>query len=235
MRRRLIDLEAPRVAPIRLIGGATRRSPTYGSIEVRCHSDTALAVQIADGSLPYGYDFLPDQAAEPKHSSWRYVVRRAAALYVLAEYYRFSGDARLREPSRRALLALRAHSLPIGKAPAGATAMALLAACSPSCHTRERRATKASPTCAAPGSPRCSTCAFRGGGLRENPTSIEDSDFYNGEAWFALAVYADVHRDVTGRHSDGIRFCSYPYKSRHWADVRKLLTARLSRPLQVSQ
>lgn len=200
-----------------------------------------VAVQLADGSLPYGYDFLPDQAAEPKHSSWRYVVRQSAALYMLAAYYRFSGDARLREPSRRALLALRAHSLPIGKAPAqrwleatrieslpfgrwklkttldrmgllyqrsgpglivspngrydsalaGATAMALLAELSYARASGDegfadlRRGWLTALL----------DLRIPGGGFRENPTSIEDSDFYNGEAWFALAVYADVHRD----------------------------------------
>jgi hypothetical protein len=34
-----------------------------------------------------------------------------------------------------------------------------------------------------------------GGGFRESPASIEDSDYFNGEAWLALAVYADVFRD----------------------------------------
>ena len=34
-----------------------------------------------------------------------------------------------------------------------------------------------------------------GGGFRESPTSIEDSEYYNGEAWLALAVYADLHRN----------------------------------------
>lgn len=34
-----------------------------------------------------------------------------------------------------------------------------------------------------------------GGGFRESPTSIDDSDFFNGEAWLALAVYADTERN----------------------------------------
>lgn len=34
-----------------------------------------------------------------------------------------------------------------------------------------------------------------GGGFRESATSIEDSDYDTGEAWLALAVYADLHRD----------------------------------------
>jgi hypothetical protein len=34
-----------------------------------------------------------------------------------------------------------------------------------------------------------------GGGFRLAPTSIDDSDYYNGEGWLAIAVYCDLHRD----------------------------------------
>jgi hypothetical protein len=34
-----------------------------------------------------------------------------------------------------------------------------------------------------------------GGGFRESPTSIDESDYFNGEAWLALAVYAHLYRD----------------------------------------
>lgn len=34
-----------------------------------------------------------------------------------------------------------------------------------------------------------------GGGFRDTPTSIDDSDYANGEGWFALAVYCDIHPD----------------------------------------
>jgi hypothetical protein len=34
-----------------------------------------------------------------------------------------------------------------------------------------------------------------GGGFRKDPVTIDDSDFYNGEGWLALAVYCDLHRD----------------------------------------
>ena len=34
-----------------------------------------------------------------------------------------------------------------------------------------------------------------GGGFRESATSIDESDYDTGEAWLALAVYADLHRD----------------------------------------
>lgn len=34
-----------------------------------------------------------------------------------------------------------------------------------------------------------------GGGFRRTPTLIDDSVYYNGEGWLALAVYSDLHRD----------------------------------------
>jgi hypothetical protein len=34
-----------------------------------------------------------------------------------------------------------------------------------------------------------------GGGFRQDPSSIDDSDYYNGEAWLALAVYGDMNKD----------------------------------------
>ena len=34
-----------------------------------------------------------------------------------------------------------------------------------------------------------------GAGFREGPTSIDASDYYDGEAWLALAVYADLNRN----------------------------------------
>ena len=34
-----------------------------------------------------------------------------------------------------------------------------------------------------------------GGGFRQTPLSIDDSDYDNGEAWLALAVYGEMHKD----------------------------------------
>jgi hypothetical protein len=34
-----------------------------------------------------------------------------------------------------------------------------------------------------------------GGGFRQNPLVIDDSDYDNGEAWLALAVYGEMHKD----------------------------------------
>ena len=37
-----------------------------------------------------------------------------------------------------------------------------------------------------------------GGGFRQDPSSLDDSDYYNGEAWLALAVYGDLNKDDPG-------------------------------------
>jgi hypothetical protein len=34
-----------------------------------------------------------------------------------------------------------------------------------------------------------------GGGFRQNPVAIDDSDYDNGEGWLALAVYCEMHKD----------------------------------------
>lgn len=34
-----------------------------------------------------------------------------------------------------------------------------------------------------------------GGGFRQDPSSIDDSDYFNGEAWLALAVYGDMNKE----------------------------------------
>lgn len=36
-----------------------------------------------------------------------------------------------------------------------------------------------------------------GAGFRQMPTSIDESDYFNGEGWLALAVYSDLHREDT--------------------------------------
>jgi hypothetical protein len=161
---------------------------------------------------------------------------------MLAEYYRYSADARLREPVRRALEALRARSLPVSKsrlqqalesmhvlslplarwklraalertgllyrpggdgkvvspdgryetALTGATALALLAtvAWSEAAHDASFDDLRAAWLRGV------MDLRVPGGGFRQSPASIEEDDFSNGEAWLALAVHADRHRDA---------------------------------------
>src|SRR5689334_19114647 len=75
-----------------------------------------VQAQAPDGSLAYGFDFLSDRPAEPHDRPWAFVVRQAGWMYALADYYAWTGDARLREPTKRALDALRRQSIPLGKA-----------------------------------------------------------------------------------------------------------------------
>ena len=69
----------------------------------------------SDGFLPYGYDFLADKPLEPERMSAPNLVRQAATAFAVARYYEFSKDDRLRAPLHRALSALVAKSIPVGK------------------------------------------------------------------------------------------------------------------------
>jgi len=208
---------------------------------MRLTVDSWISSQAPDGSLPYGYDFLADKPTGPEGDPWAYIVRQAGSFFMLAEYFRYTGDSRLQEPLRRAIVALDRHSLPIGKrwmqrwleemrilslpfarwkllrtldqlgllyqdtgtgkvvspdaryssALAGAVAVSLLAEMS---YARasgdERFATLRSAWLAG-----LLSLRIPGGGFRDTPTSIDDSDYANGEGWFALAVYCDLHRE----------------------------------------
>jgi len=207
---------------------------------MRLTVDNWISSQAPDGSLPYGYDFLADKPTEREGDPWAYIVRQAGSFYMLAEYFRYTGDSRLKEPLQRAIGALDRHSLPIGKrstqhwleemrilslpfarwklmraldhlgllyqdtgagkvvspdarysgALAGAVAVSLLAEMS---YARasgdERFAALRSAWLAG-----LLSLHIPGGGFRDTPTSIDDSDYANGEGWFALAVYCDTHR-----------------------------------------
>lgn len=208
---------------------------------MRLTVDSWVNSQSSDGSLPYGFDFLADQSTGVENNPWAYIVRQAGSFWVLAEYYQYTGDRRLREPIRRALIALDQHSLPIGKgqiqrwlegmrllslpfarwrlmlaldglgllyqtagpgkvvtpdglyssALAGAVAVALLAELTYSRASGDERFAKLGSAWLAG----LLSLHIPGGGFRDTPTSIDDSDYANGEGWFALTVYCDMHRD----------------------------------------
>lgn len=82
---------------------------------MRLTADHWIASQSADGTLPYGFDFLADKSTAPNGDDWAYVVRQALSTYAWAQYFGHSGDRRVQEPIRRALSALGRRSLPIGK------------------------------------------------------------------------------------------------------------------------
>lgn len=208
---------------------------------MRLTVDRWLNLQSSDGSLPYGFDFLADRSTGVENNPWAYIVRQAGSFWVLADYYQYTGDRRLREPIGRALIALDQHSLPIGKgriqrwledmrllslpfarwklmlaldrlgllyqtagpgkvvtpdgryssALAGAVAVALLTELTYSRASGDERFAKLGSAWLAG----LLSLHIPGGGFRDTPTSIDDSDYANGEGWFALTVYCDMHRD----------------------------------------
>jgi len=73
------------------------------------------AAQKPSGFFVYGFDFLEDTESENNTLSAPQLVRQALAGAVLADYQLLTGDKRAHEPVRKLLVALRIHSLPIGK------------------------------------------------------------------------------------------------------------------------
>ncbi len=82
---------------------------------MRLTVDGWLASQTDEGLFPYGLDFLADSPLEPNRVSPANLIRQAGSASALAQYYQYTRDARLAEPLRRAIAALAARSLPIGK------------------------------------------------------------------------------------------------------------------------
>ncbi len=210
---------------------------------MRLVADSWLQTQAADGSLPYGFDFLADRPTGVEGKPWAFIVRQVGSFYMLSEYYRYSGDNRLREPIQRALAAFDQHSLPIGKgrvqrlieatrilslpvarwkltatldrfgllyersgpgkvvspdgryesALVGAVAVALLTELMYSRVSGDQQFAGLRSAWLAG----LLSLHIPGGGFRETPTSIDDSDFNNGEAWLALAVYCDMYPEDT--------------------------------------
>ena len=223
------------IAPCAL--AAEPASSTERPTIMRLISEQWLRSQSADASLPYGYDFLADKATGPAGNPWAQAVRQAGSFYMWALYYGYSGDRRLQEPLRRALTALGARSLPIGKSRAqawleatrilslpvarwklnhaldrfgllyesagpgkvvsadgryasaytGGAALALLAELAYSDAAGDERFSALRAAWYR------GLLALRipGAGFRQAPDSIEESDYANGEAWLAIAVYCE--------------------------------------------
>jgi len=82
---------------------------------MRLTAEHWIAVQSADGTIPYGFDFLTDKSNALNGDDWAYVVRQVLSTYAWAQYFEYSGDRRVQEPIQRALSALARRSLPLGK------------------------------------------------------------------------------------------------------------------------
>lgn len=74
-----------------------------------------LSTQRPDGFLPYGYDFLANEAREPDTLSAANLTRQAATAAALADYFALTKDPRARPAIQRFLRAFGRHALPIGK------------------------------------------------------------------------------------------------------------------------
>jgi hypothetical protein len=229
------------VAAMALNSALAAESPADLAGTMRRTVDGLLASQLPEGLFPYGYDFRTDKQLEPDRMSPLNLIRQAGTASALAQYFRHSGDERLAEPVRRAIMAFGRRSLPIGKsrmqhwveqtgvlslpfgrwklrslldrlgllyqstgdgrvvspdgnyngALAGTVALSLLTellyadATGDNGFAEWRSAWLQGLL----------SLRIPGGGFRKDPVTIDDSDFYNGEGWLALAVYYDLHAD----------------------------------------
>jgi len=208
---------------------------------MRLTVDGWVASSQAADFIPYGFSFLADKALEPDLVSPSNLIRQASSSAALANYFAYTGDAKVVDRLRRTLSAFGRLSLPIGKrklqqfveathvlsvpagrwrlksalgrfgllyqpagngkvvspdgsydkALAGTVALALLTEVVYSHASGDQSFAELRAAW------REGLLGLRipGGGFRQDPTSIDDSDYYNGEAWLALAVYADVNQD----------------------------------------
>jgi len=74
-----------------------------------------LAVQKPSGFMPYGFDFLENDEAEPGTMSAANLTRQAGTASALADYYALTKDQRAQPAIQRFLDAFGRNSLPIGK------------------------------------------------------------------------------------------------------------------------
>lgn len=90
------------------------RSPTTAQPTDRNRQQQAveylLAAQLPSGLFVYDFDFVADRSVESDN-----IVRQAGVAYILAEYYRYSPDPRVRRAIEATLKRLGELSLPIGK------------------------------------------------------------------------------------------------------------------------
>ena len=191
--------------------------------------------------IPYGFNFLTDQALEPNLVSPANLIRQASSSAALANYFDYTGDPGARDRIQRTLSAFGRLSLPIGKRRLQQVVEATHILSTPVGRWRLRSAlsrfgllyqTSGDGKVVAPDGNYANALAgtvalalltelvyshasgdqsfaglraawrdgllslrIPGGGFRQDPSSIDDSDYYNGEAWLALAVYGDLNKD----------------------------------------
>ncbi len=184
-----------------LIGGLTLTivpvraeiSSEVAEDRIRLAAKHLLKVQRSDGLLNYQYDFIKGRWRNQNN-----IIRQTGAGFALAEYFKATRNDEVKGGLIRALKAYESLSIAFGPglvvaaggqlslAKTGATALALLTELFCFEATRDPqfdglrqgwfRALQA--------------LHLKGRGFMKGPRNFEDSSYYNGEVWLALAHYA---------------------------------------------
>lgn len=184
------------------VASAPAQAPDLGAeaLAYRAHlaAGYMAAVQRPDGTFGYEYDFVLGRFLEGDN-----IVRQTGAGFGLAEYLKRSGDGALREPVERAIAAYDARSIAFGgglvvsgdgtfaRAWTGATALALLA----EVHYFEETGDDRFAALRRAWLEGLKALQLASGGFAEYPGSEEESDYFNGETWLALAHYVRLFPD----------------------------------------
>ncbi|MDR1379657.1 MAG: thioredoxin family protein [Synergistaceae bacterium] len=153
-----------------------------------------LQTQKKDGSFEYALDYRTGG-----FSLFNHIVRQASAAYGLGEYLRVTGDERARKPLEKTLAFLLRDSTPFNggllvssspphpKSPSGATALALIGALRYKASGGELSDGQIEKWLKG-----LSGLYIEGAGFRTVPATDEESPYYNGETWLALAEYLEA-------------------------------------------
>ncbi|TQV83123.1 hypothetical protein [Denitrobaculum tricleocarpae] len=151
-----------------------------------------IGAQLESGFFDYDFDFLRGKPTGKSN-----IVRQAGTAYALGEAYAHQRTAELREPLRKAVAALAGKSIPVDRGElisfngkrsgikGGATALALLAELYYYRNSGDGRFAQQREAWLQ------GLLGLRrpGAGFLRAPDSTEESHYYNGEVWLALAFY----------------------------------------------
>jgi len=197
-----------------LVAGGATPAPAQVSDQERLRRavDYLLASQLPSGFFRYDFDFLADRPVEGDH-----IVRQVGAAYFLGEHYLHARDQRVRLAIEAALKTFGELSLTIGKSPLQSVLEQARLLSLPIGRYKLRaalyrtgllyRSTGEGKVVSPDGkysSAHTGATALGllaelqyyqvtgGRGFRITPDSINESPFYDGEAWLALAYYHEL-------------------------------------------
>lgn len=195
-------VKAPRVAGIAVIilaGLLFNAAARAGDLEtdrleraIDAAQQQLIGAQLESGFFDYDFDFLRGKPTGKSN-----IVRQAGTAYALGEAYAYQRSGELKEPLQRAVAALANQSIAIGEGElvsfngkrsgikSGATALALLAELYYYRNSGDGRFTQQREAWLR------GLLDLRrpGAGFLRAPDSTEESHYYNGEIWLALAFY----------------------------------------------